>query len=316
MHEAAQSNVLSGTGAYATLADLIALRHKAHRLALPRNQTATNPMTGQLRSKHQGRGMDFSEVRLYQAGDDIRSIDWKVTARTSKTHTKVFQEERERPVLILLDQGPSLYFGSQVRFKSVAAVRLAALLGWAALDQGDRVGGIVFNDQTHLETRPRRSRKSLLRLIHDSLSFNQSLGETRTTSQRNQFSDMIQAAQRTSRHGSLIFIISDFSSFDDEIETRLKQLGRHNDLHGVQIVDPLDRALPAPGRYSITDGAGIQEIDTRSQQARARHTAEFEGRSRQVQRGFQKVQGRFTQIAAFEQPDDYVPQFFDQRGQL
>ena len=120
MHEAAQSNVLSGTGAYATLADLIALRHKAHRLALPRNQTATNPMTGQLRSKHQGRGMDFSEVRLYQAGDDIRSIDWKVTARTSKTHTKVFQEERERPVLILLDQGPSLYFGSQVRFKSVA----------------------------------------------------------------------------------------------------------------------------------------------------------------------------------------------------
>ena len=273
-------------------------------------------MTGQLRSKHQGRGMDFSEVRLYQAGDDIRSIDWKVTARTSKTHTKVFQEERERPVLILLDQGPSLYFGSQVRFKSVAAVRLAALLGWAALDQGDRVGGIVFNDQTHLETRPRRSRKSLLRLIHDSLSFNQSLGETRTTSQRNQFSDMIQAAQRTSRHGSLIFVISDFSSFDDEIETRLKQLGRHNDLHGVQIVDPLDRALPAPGRYSITDGAGIQEIDTRSRQARTRHTAEFEGRSRQVQRGFQKVQGRFTQIAAFEQPDDYLPQFFDQRGQL
>lgn len=316
MHEAAQSNVLSGTGAYATLADLIALRHKAHRLALPRNQTATNPMTGQLRSKHQGRGMDFSEVRLYQAGDDIRSIDWKVTARTSKTHTKVFQEERERPVLILLDQGPSLYFGSQVRFKSVAAVRLAALLGWAALDQGDRVGGIVFNDQTHLETRPRRSRKSLLRLIHDSLSFNQSLGETRTTSQRNQFSDMIHAAQRTSRHGSLIFVISDFSSFDDEIETRLKQLGRHNDLHGVQIVDPLDRALPAPGRYSITDGAGIQEIDTRSRQARTRHTAEFEGRSRQVQRGFQKVQGRFTQIAAFEQPDDYLPQFFDQRGQL
>ena len=316
MHEAAQSNVLSGTGAYATLADLIALRHKAHRLALPRNQTATNPMTGQLRSKHQGRGMDFSEVRLYQAGDDIRSIDWKVTARTSKTHTKVFQEERERPVLILLHQGPSLYFGSQVRFKSVAAVRLAALLGWAALDQGDRVGGIVFNDQTHLETRPRRSRKSLLRLIHDSLSFNQSLGETRTSSQRNQFSDMIQAAQRTSRHGSLIFVISDFSSFDDEIETRLKQLGRHNDLHGVQIVDPLDRALPAPGRYSITDGAGIQEIDTRSRQARTRHTAEFEGRSRQVQRGFQKVQGRFTQIAAFEQPDDYLPQFFDQRGQL
>lgn len=307
---------LSGTGAYAALDDLIGLRHTARRLALPRNQTATNPMTGQLRSKHQGRGMDFSEVRLYQAGDDIRSIDWKVTARTSKTHTKVFQEERERPVLILLDQGPSLYFGSQVRFKSVAAIRLAALLGWAALDQGDRVGGIVFNDQTHLETRPRRSRKSLLRLIHDSLSFNQSLGKTTHNSQQNQFSDMIQAAQRTSRHGSLIFIISDFSNFDADIETRLKQLGRHNDLYGIQIIDPLDRELPAPGRYSITDGAGIQEIDTRSRQARSRHAAEFETRKRQVQRAFQKVQGRFIQIAAFEQPDDYLPNFFDQRGSL
>ncbi len=316
MHESTLSQALSGTGAYATLADLIGLRHKAHRLALPRNQTASNPMTGQLRSKHQGRGMDFSEVRLYQAGDDIRSIDWKVTARTSKTHTKVFQEERERPVLILLDQGPSLYFGSRVRFKSVAAVRLAALLGWAALEQGDRVGGIVFNDQTHLETRPRRSRKSLLRLIHDSLSFNQRLGKTTHDHAHNQFSDMLQAAQRASRHGSLIFIISDFANFDADIETRLKQLGRHNDLHGVHIFDPLDRALPAPGRYSITDGAGIQEIDTRSRQARARHAADFEARTAQVQRGFQKVQGRFTQVASFEQPDDYLPQFFDQRGLL
>jgi len=316
MRDAAQSKVLSGTGAYATLSDLIGLRHKAHRLALPRNQTATNPMTGQLRSKHQGRGMDFSEVRLYQAGDDIRSIDWKVTARTSKPHTKVFQEERERPVLILLDQGPSLYFGSQVRFKSVAAVRLAALLGWAALEQGDRVGGIVFNDSTHLETRPRRSRKSLLRLVHDSLSFNQSLGKTSHIRQHNQFSDMIQAAQRASRHGSLIFIISDFSNFDTDIETQLKQLGRHNDLHGIQIIDPLDRELPPPGRYCITDGTGIQEIDTRSRQARARHTAEFEARVRQVQRGFQKVQGRFTQVPAFEEPEDYLPRLFDQRGSL
>ncbi|MGY8852568.1 MAG: DUF58 domain-containing protein [Pseudomonadales bacterium] len=314
MHEGTFAAGASGTGAYATLADLIGLRHQAHRLSLPRNQTATNPMNGQLRSKHQGRGMDFSEVRLYQPGDDIRSIDWKVTARTSKTHTKVFQEERERPVLILVDQGPSLYFGSRVRFKSVAAVRLAALLGWAALDQGDRVGGIVFNDQTHLETRPRRSRKSLLRLIHDCLSFNHRLGEPEHAQPHNHFSDMIMAAQRTSRHGSLIFIISDFSSFGPDLETRLNQLGRHNDLHGIQVVDPLDRELPAPGRYSITDGIGIQEIDTRSRHARSRHIAQFEARTTQVQRAFQKVQGRFTQVAAFEQPDDYLPQFFDQRG--
>lgn len=135
-----------GSGALASLADLIALRHRAMRSALPVNRIATNPMSGQLRSTQQGRGIDFSEVRLYQPGDDIRSIDWKVTARTSKTHTKIFQEERERPVMILLDQGPSLYFGTQVRFKSVAAARLAALLGWVALDQGDRIGELSITD--------------------------------------------------------------------------------------------------------------------------------------------------------------------------
>ena len=99
-----------GSGALAALADLIALRHRATQCTLPVNRIATNPMSGQLRSTQQGRGIDFSEVRLYQPGDDVRSIDWKVTARTSKTHTKIFQEERERPVMILVDQGPSLFW--------------------------------------------------------------------------------------------------------------------------------------------------------------------------------------------------------------
>jgi len=150
----------------ADLTDLISLRFEATRLALPRNIRATHPISGQQRSKIQGRGVDFSEVRLYQPGDDVRSIDWRVTARTDRPHTKLFQEEKERPVMVLIDQGPSLFFGSKVRFKSVAAARLGVMLAWSALGEGDRVGGIIFNDEGHDEIRPRRSRKSVLHLAN------------------------------------------------------------------------------------------------------------------------------------------------------
>lgn len=303
-----------GSGALASLADLIALRHRAMRCALPVNRIATNPMSGQLRSTQQGRGIDFSEVRLYQPGDDIRSIDWKVTARTSKTHTKIFQEERERPVMILVDQGPSLYFGTQIRFKSVAAVRLAALLGWAALDQGDRVGGIVFSQCAHREVRPRRNRKSLLRFIHDSIRFNHDLQQNWQKAEEISLTDMIAATQRTVRHGSLVFIISDFSGFDAETENRLGQLGRNNEIQGIQIFDPIESDLPAPGRYSITNGQSIQEIDTASKTARSRHAQKFIDHQSSVQRAFLRSKGGFVAQAASESPEAYMNQLIGQSG--
>ncbi len=303
-----------GSGALASLADLIALRHRAMRSALPVNRIATNPMSGQLRSTQQGRGIDFSEVRLYQPGDDIRSIDWKVTARTSKTHTKIFQEERERPVMILLDQGPSLYFGTQVRFKSVAAARLAALLGWVALDQGDRIGGIVYNRYDHREVRPRRNRKSLLRFIHDCIDFNHELQHNIQRAKAISLTNMIAAVQRTVRHGSLIFIISDFSEFDAETENRLGQLGRYNEIQGIQIFDPVESDLPPPGRYSITDGQSIQEIDTTSKTARSQHTQQFINHQVAVQRAFQRCKGGFIAIAASESPETYLSQLIGPSG--
>lgn len=305
---------LAGRGTKAELSDLINLRHVAKRLTLMRNQIATNPMSGQLRSRRQGRGMDFSEVRIYQPGDDIRSIDWKVTARTSSTHTKVFQEERERPVLILLDQSESLYFGSRVRFKSVAAARLAATLGWTALDQGDRVGGIVFNHQGHRETRPRRSRKSLLRFIHDAIELNHQLAQPPEDGKRYPMSEMIAAAQRVSRHGCLVFIISDFQNADDELETRLSQLGQTNEIHGICIFDPLDKTLPPPGRYAITNGVDVQDINTANRSIQAEHTARFDRHNLFINRIFSRAGGRLTQVVAQAEPEEYLNNLMHRRG--
>jgi uncharacterized protein (DUF58 family) len=240
--------------------------------------------------------MDFSEVRVYQPGDDIRSIDWKVTARTLTTHTKVFQEERERPVLILLDQSPSMYFGSQVRFKSVSAVRLAATIGWAALDQGDRVGGIVFNQETHREVRPRRSRKSLLRFIHDAIEFNHHLASASNFDPKHGLSDMLTAAQRSSRHGSLVFIISDFHGVDQSLEQQIGQLGRYNEVHAICIFDPLEEKLPPPGRYTITNGQAVKEIDTSSAESRRRHQQDFSNHKGLLDQLFSRHSGACTHV--------------------
>ena len=134
-------------GAYTDLPDLIRLRYAAREMADLTGDKTSNPLAGLLSSNFRGRGIDFAEVRVYQPGDDVRTIDWRVTARTQVAHTKVFQEEKERPVLILVDQSASMYFGSQVTFKSVLAARTAAIIAWAALERGDRVGGLVFSEQ-------------------------------------------------------------------------------------------------------------------------------------------------------------------------
>ena len=286
----------------ADLTDLISLRFEATRLALPRNIRATHPISGQQRSKIQGRGVDFSEVRLYQPGDDVRSIDWRVTARTDRPHTKLFQEEKERPVMVLIDQGPSLFFGSKVRFKSVAAARLGVMLAWSALGEGDRVGGIIFNDEGHDEIRPRRSRKSVLHLANKVLSYNQSLVARKRTDHPSRLADALLAAYRVCQHGSLVFVISDFRSMDTAAETYLAQLGRFNLLHGIHIFDALERQLPLPGQYSVTDGQDFIKVDTGVATHRAQYEASFRDESKRIESLFNRAGGDYRLLTCDAPP--------------
>lgn len=291
-----------GRGIQANLTDLISLRFEAARLALPKNVRATHPISGQQRSKIQGRGVDFSEVRLYQPGDDVRSIDWRVTARTNRPHTKLFQEEKERPVMVLIDQGPSLFFGSSVRFKSVAAARMGVLLAWSALGEGDRVGGIIFNDQGHDEIRPRRSRKSVLHLANKVMSYNQLLVRTSSGNQPSRLADALLAAYRVCQHGSLVFVVSDFASMDEAAETYLAQLGRFNSLHGIHIFDDLERQLPLPGQYSVTDGQDFVKVDTGVQAHRAQYASSFTNESRRIETLFHRAGGDYRLLACHAAP--------------
>ena len=154
-----------GDGIHLTAPELIALKPRCNALSLPMKSPAASSLAGAYRSRFRGRGVDFVESRNYLPGDDIRNMDWRVTARTGKPHTKIFQEERERPVLVVLDASPSLYFGTRTRLKSVAAGQLAAAVAWASVRRGDRIGAFLLAPGAHRELRPTGGRRGAMRVF-------------------------------------------------------------------------------------------------------------------------------------------------------
>ena len=247
-----------GDGIHLTASELIALRPRCHALRLPMRQAAASALAGAYRSRFRGRGVDFLESRSYQPGDDIRNMDWRVTARTGRAHTKVFQEERERPVLVILDATPSLFFGTRSKLKSVAAGQLAAAVAWSAVRRGDRIGGFLFAPGRHRELRPAGGRRGAMRMIQSLVDWLQP--EAGQQEESEPLSKALERARHTVRPGSLVIIISDFFSLDEDCNRHLSRLRQHNDVIGVQVLDSAEHQLPA-GRFPITDGEQTSVLD-------------------------------------------------------
>jgi len=231
---------------YSTLNRLIELKYDIRGFSYLPNQPIQSKLTGKHRSRLRGRGLDFEEVRNYYFGDDIRNIDWKVTARMRKAHIKVFTEERERPVFLVVDQSASMFFGSEKYLKSVIASETAALSAWKVLAVGDRVGGLVFNDSGFDEIKPKRSRKNVLQFLNLLVKHN---NELKIQSLENQDPEMLNKilAQTLKyvTHDYLTVIISDFYGYDDETIKLLTQLSRHNDVLAINISDQMELNLNA-----------------------------------------------------------------------
>ena len=231
------------TGTSVSLNELLSYKKQAKLRLQPAASAAYQQLAGNYLAKIKGRGMEFAEVRHYQAGDDVRTIDWSVTARTGKAHTKLFQEEKERPVFILLDLSDSMIFGSQFVFKSVQACHLAALLSWQAKQRNDRLGGIVFNQQSVAELKPTGRSTGLMRFLHQSEQLCKAQpfkSESRTQSLLVQLKRLSRLAQT----GCQIHLISDFSQLDESCQKLLSQIRRHNQLSAWQINDPLEQLIP------------------------------------------------------------------------
>lgn len=236
-------------GAQIDLPTLIALRQEASRLDLASRGKILATRSGGHLSRFRGRGVEFDESRVYQPGDDPRNMDWRVTARSGQPHVKLYQEERERPVWLLVDIGASMRFGTRVAFKSVIAARAAALLAWAAVDRGDRVGGLVFDETHHFERRPMTRTRGLLPLL-------KALTEAPIYGEEGGDGSLSVAAQHLVhlvRSGSLVFLISDFAGLLVNDGTWLARLGYCNEVVLVHVFDPLEAAAPPTGIYPVTD---------------------------------------------------------------
>jgi uncharacterized protein (DUF58 family) len=265
--------LIATNGIEVRLPELIALRAEAGRLDLaPRGKVLATRSGGHL-SRFRGRGMEFDESRVYQAGDDVRNMDWRVTARAGTPHVKLFREERERPVWLLVDLGPGMRFGTRVAFKSVVAGRAAALLAWAAADRSDRVGGLVFDETRRFERHPAARTRGLLPLLNALAELSAAGAPRPGTAHRPQstirtphsatpLSDAARRLARLVRPGSLIFVISDFSGIAPEDSAWLAQLADANEVVLIEVYDPIEPAAPPPGLYPVTDGTRYGVIDT------------------------------------------------------
>ncbi len=264
--------------------ELIDLRYAAARVALMNRRRISTQQAGGYLSNIRGRGMDFDETRGYQAGDDIRFMDWRVMARTGKAHTKLFREERERPVFLVVDQSASMHFGTRVTFKSTIAAHAAAIIAWAAIRQGDRIGGMVFNDNEYCAMKPRSRKHGILHVFNELVAMNQKTPSANLA--ENQLETVLKQLRRVCHPGGLIFIISDFANMTTAAERHLRALRQHNEIVACQVYDQLERMPPPANLYQLTDGEQRLWLDTRKKDISTRYNQQFETRREELKSVF------------------------------
>ncbi len=248
-------------GVYADLDDLIRIQFKARDFSFQPRQPVTSILSGRYASRLRGRGLNFEELRRYHPGDDIRTMDWKVTARTRSPHVRVYTEEKDRAVLLLVDQRQHMFFGTRDRLKSVTAAELAALAAWRALDVGDRIGAIVFNDTEMVEIKPQRSRQNVMEILGHVVRQNHALSADSTVNPNpGQLNRVLEKARVLAPHDALVVIISDGLGADDETERFTASLAEHNDVLALLVHDPM-RLDPTGARLTVSDGTLQMDLD-------------------------------------------------------
>jgi uncharacterized protein (DUF58 family) len=228
---------------------------------LPR-QPSGSALNGRHASRLRGRGLNFEEMRDYLPGDDIRAIDWKATARTGRPHVRVFTEERDKPALLVVDQRMSMFYGSRLNMKSVTAAEAAAIAAFRVLGAGDRVGGIVFNEQQRLEYVPKRSTRSLYALLEGIVQLNSQLhADNPARAEPGSLNQVLKSVARIAAHDHFVLVLSDFDGIDEATERHLTGIAAHNDLVLALVNDPSARSLSRQPKMVMGDGQRQAEVD-------------------------------------------------------
>lgn len=266
-----KNHVAHSSGTIITVPELIALRSRMMSYSKDKVHQWLKG-SGQKRTRIRGRGIEFDSIREYQAGDDIRNMAWRVTARSLKPFVKVYQEERERPVYFALDLSPSLYFGTRHMFKSVRIIKEAGSLGWHYLREHDRIGAMIATEAKIHHFQPERSERHFLAILN---SFAQ-CSEIRPSFNENHYlHQLLLTLQQQSRSGNLIFILSDFHSFDDNIQKCIKHMAQRSQVVLMFIYDPFEAVAPPPHHYFLTDGQRKISFNMNIQENRMRYQEQF-----------------------------------------
>ena len=263
-------------GIHADAARLAALAGTGSRISLGDHNRSQAPRSGRLASRLRGRGMEFAETRIYSPGDDVRNMDWRVTARTGTPHTKIYEEERERPVMLLADFGPSMFFGTRVALKSVLAAEVATLLAWAAVGRGDRAGVITSGVAGLHETRPAGGRRGALACIRALVRDSRPPAADAPRREEASLADALLHARRVCRPGTLVFIVSDLNGLDEQAGRHLGRLRRHSDVIACRLFDAVETTPPPGSRIALSDGTERLLLDSAAGATRDAWAAHFD----------------------------------------
>ncbi len=275
---------------YVGMDSLRRLQFQARGFSFSPKQPANSILSGKNVSKLRGRGLNFEELRHYRPGDDIRSMDWKTTQRTGKPHIKVYTEERERNVYLVIDQRSNMFFGSQNKMKSVVAAELAALIAWRTIDGGDRVGALIYSDTDIHVVRPKRGRQHVIRLLASIVDFNQRLkAESVDVNTSESLNAALSKVASVVGNNALVMLIGDGYGWNDAATEKLKKVRMHNEVIACKVLDPIELDLPKMDQMIVSDGRLQIQISSGDTNIQSRYQQSLQSRLQ----AYQKVAQRY-----------------------
>ncbi|RDE24390.1 DUF58 domain-containing protein [Motiliproteus coralliicola] len=286
-------------GVYSDLSQLLALRRSVSA-ATSAARVKQGRTEGMRLSRQRGRGLSFEELRHYRPGDDCRLLDWKATRRTGQPLVRVFTEERERPVWLLVDQRSGMFFGSQRRMKSVFAAELAALIGWEAHQQGDRVGSVIITNDAIRPWRPQRTQAQLLDWLKQLVACNHRLRAGAAPAPQ-RLPDALAEAKALIAHDARIYLLSDLDGWSDDCLALVGALRRHNEVAVLAIADPLEQQLP-PGCWHFADHRGELSVDLGRSGVAQRYRENAEQRRQSIRTGLRRRQVDYIELDCQSDP--------------
>ena len=294
-----------------TLSELIALQALVKRQHSPATRCH---VPGKNMSRARGRGMDITDIRHYQAGDEIRHMEWRITARTGKPHVKLYTEERERPVMICADFSPSMYFGTRGAFKSFVAARLAGLLTWTAIKHGDKVGGVLFSAHTRDDFLPSLHQQNVAPFLASLAHFTKRARVSNDIPHEEAREKAFYRLQQLAKPGSLLIIISDFYQEPTGYEAQLARLKARHEVISFQVCDALELMPPPAGLYPISDGLHTHWLDVRDKKSRQAYQTHCEQHLQRIKEPFSKLNIPLHQVTAATALEHFVAETFLRRG--